>query len=332
MSVARTLGALAAEHRPRPQEPLRVTGLRPAAPLQVGAPFTVVSWNLQFCGSRQQHFFYDGGPAVAVPPDLEAATRRGIGDVLAAVDPALALLQEIDRGADRTGGVDQLPSLAQSAGAAAVVSAPYHRCSYVPKPASAPLGRAELHLALLSRAPLQRAVRTQLAAKRSPRLVQVYDLKRCLLTATVSLADGRALHVATTHLSAFSHGDGTLARQIDAVEAWMSSRPPECPWVLGGDFNLLPPGDDPGRLPNGPALYADAANPLARLVPRFREVAGTGRLLAPSARTYLPFGAPEPDRKIDYVFVGGPLEVVDHHVLPVDWSDHRPLVTTLRVR
>lgn len=332
ISLARSLYALATEHRPAPQAPVPVEEHGPAVPLPVGSPFTTVCWNLQFCGSRQHHFFYDGGRAVAVPPEDEAATRAAISQTLQGLDPALCLLQEVDRGADRTGGVDQLPSLASGSSSARSASAPYHRSAYVPTPSWAPMGRVNLHLALLSRSPLAACVRTQLARKATSRVVQAFDLKRCLLTAVVPLEDGRELHVGTTHLSAFSYDDGTRARQIDTLEAWMASRPVGMPWILGGDFNLLPPGDDPTRLGEEARLYGGARNPLRRLVPRFREAAGTGRLLSASVRSYHPFGAAEPDRKLDYVFVGGPLEVVSHRVEPVSLSDHRPLVTTLRVR
>lgn len=332
ISLARTLYALTTEHRPPPQVPVRPSRHGAAEPLPVGSPFATVCWNLQFCGSRAQRFFYDGGRAVAVPPAQEAATRAAISAALKALDPAVCLLQEVDRGADRTGRVDQLPSLVAGSGSTSSASAPYHRSAYVPTPRWAPMGRVDLHLALLARAPLKACVRTQLARKATSRLVQAFDLKRCLLTAEVPLEDGRVFHVANTHLSAFSYGDGTRARQIDTLEAWMASRPAGDPWMLGGDFNLLPPGDDPTRLGEDAHLYADARNPLERLVPRFREAAGTGRLASAAVRTYLPHGAAEPDRKLDYVFVGGPVEVVDHRVEPLSLSDHRPLVTTLRVR
>ena len=332
VSVRRTAWALLQEHRPRPTEALRVSGWRPAAPLPVGAPFDILSWNLQYCGSRQHHFFYDGGAACHVPPADEQRTRAGIAAVLAQHRPALCLLQEIDRGADRTGGVDQLPALVEGAGAACAVTATYHQSAYVPTPPHEPMGRVDLHLGVLSHAPIRGAERHQLALKQTSRLVQAFDLKRCLLTGEVALADGRALHVGLTHLSAFSRGDGTLDRQVDSLEAWMSSRPEGTPWVLAGDFNMLPPGDDPTRLSAEGDLYTDAVNPMERLLPRFREVFGAAHQRDVAARTYLPFGASQPDRKIDYVFVGGPVEVLGARVLPeLDLSDHLPVLARVRV-
>ena len=68
------------EYRPAPIEPIEPFGPEPLPPIARGEPLTVLSWNLQFAGSRRHHFFYDGGQAVHVPPeDVEAiaAFRAG---------------------------------------------------------------------------------------------------------------------------------------------------------------------------------------------------------------------------------------------------------------
>jgi endonuclease/exonuclease/phosphatase family metal-dependent hydrolase len=136
---------------------------------------------------------------------------------------------------------------------------------------------------------------------------------------------GPPLAVAVTHLSAFSYGDGTLVQQVDALAAWMAARPPDQPWILAGDLNLLPPGDDPKRLAVESELYADDPNPVERLLPRFQEAFADP--LDPGVRTYLPFGAAEPDRKIDYVFYGGPIRLTGAEVLREhsQISDHLPI-------
>ena len=50
-------------------------------------------------------------------------------------------------------------------------------------------------------------------------------------------------------------------------------------------------------------------------------------MMSQAAFSYLPFGASKPDRKIDYLFYGGPLELVDAEVLTNadQISDHLPL-------
>jgi endonuclease/exonuclease/phosphatase family metal-dependent hydrolase len=317
---------LGLDHRPGELENVPVVhGDVPTRPLARGEPFTVVSWNIQYAAGRH-HFFYDGGPTVSVPPDDVHRTLDGIGAALRDAD--LALVQEIDRDSRRTGRIDELVALADGWGTWA--SAPYHRSAYVPVPRHEPLGRIDLHLALLSRFPLAHARRTALPALRESRLRRALNLKRAVLSAEIPFEGGN-LAVAVTHLSAWSRGDGTLAKQVEVLAAWMEARERAGqPFVLAGDLNLLPPGDDPSRLPD-PTEYADHPNPIERLIPRFRSVIPPERLLDPSSRTYQPFdGAPQ--RLLDYMFVSDAIEVRSAAPDPTDLSDHLPLRATLVLR
>lgn len=325
--------AFLTEHKPASEEEATVVSAGAAQPLEVNTTFTVLSWNLQFGAGRKREFFYDGGPAVHVPEADVRATMAKMREALAGAGPDIALLQEVDRNCKRTAYIDQLPAYVQGARAASYVSVPYHRSPFVPKPLTNPLGRVDMHLAILSRALLTHAVRRQLALKQTLRLVQVFDLKRALLTAEVEVAGlDKPLKIAVTHLDAFSYGDGTLSKQVAALEEWMASHAPDQPWILAGDFNLLPPSDSPDRLNESRPLYTDAKNPMERLIPRFREVLGDQ--LDPRNRTYLPFGDNAADRKIDYFFVGGPIEVIEARVMHEhkELSDHLPIMAMLRIR
>ena len=325
--------ALLQAYDPPPEHPLEVSCQEPAEPLAAGRPFTLVSWNIQFCGSRQLHFFYDGGEAVDVPPDLARSTLEGVVRVLAQAAPDLLAIQEIDRDSARTGHVDQGAAIREGIGLACWVTAPYHRSVFVPHPLPNALGAVDMHLGLYARAPLSGAIRTQLPLLREPWYRRAFNLKRAILTADVPVAGAeQPLALATVHLSAFSYGDGTLARQVDAIEAWIRARAPGQPWILAGDLNLLPPGDDPARLGADAACYSDPGSPIGRLLPAHREV--LGEQLAEEHRTYLPFGAARPDRKIDYVFVGGPIDVIEARVMTehAELSDHLPIFVRLRVR
>jgi endonuclease/exonuclease/phosphatase family metal-dependent hydrolase len=214
-------------------------------------------------------------------------------------------------------------------------SACYHRARFVPAPTREPLGRVRLDLAVLSRFTMTAAERIQLPLLRESRLRQIFNLQRCLLAVRIPIpAWGRDLHVAVTHLSAFSRGDGTLGRQVAVLRAWMEARERDGdPFVLGGDLNLLPPGDDPTRLGANADQYADRDNPIATLLPRFRSVIPPERILDPANRTYLPWGAVATERMLDYLFVSDGIEVIDAHPVadPSPVSDHLPLVASLRL-
>lgn len=325
--------ALIQEYDPPPHEAVGVTCDQPeSASLKVGEAFTLVSWNLQFCASRHQQFFYEGGEAVDVPREHQDATIAGIAGALKASGADLMLLQEVDRDSTRTEYVDQLAALLSPIEYSCWTSAPYHRAAWVPTPLFDMLGKVDMHLAIVSKTGLEGAARTQLATLDEAFVRRAFNLKRAILEATVPVEGlEHPLAIAVTHLSAFSHGDGTLAKQVGALRAWIDARAPGQPWILAGDLNLLPPGDDAARLGPSGALYADASNPILALLPTEKEALGDQ--LDPANRTYLPFAAVEPDRKIDYVFYGGPLEVVEARVLREHsaLSDHLPIQVRLRV-
>jgi endonuclease/exonuclease/phosphatase family metal-dependent hydrolase len=322
------------EHRPDPVEPVAVSCEGATTPLKVGEPIKILSWNVQYGASRKHQFFYDGGQAVHVPIEDVKETTAAIASALSAYGADVLLLQEIDSDSARTHRINQGPIYKKGAGAVCEAVTTYHRSPFVPSPTTNPLGRVDMGLQLLTRsAPLAKAERIQLALLDEPRIVQMFNLKRALLTAEVPIEGWpQPLALAVTHLSAFSKGDGTLAKQVAQLRAWMDARPKDQPWILAGDFNLLPPGDDPGRLAAEGDAYRDPVNPMEALLKDYRDIFGDAQL-DPMNRTYLPFGFPEPDRKIDYVLVGGPIEVIEAKVLRehAAISDHLPLVATLRI-
>ncbi len=285
----------------------------------------MVTWNLQYAATRRHHFFYDGGNAVRVPAADVAEALAGIVGVLSRLDPDVALLQEVDRRSRRTGYVDQLTAIQNGFPRPARATCVVHRSAWVPHPPGDHLGPIDLQQAILSRVPLTRACRYALPGLREPAVRQAFNLHRALL-----VADSPGPALATTHLSAFSRGDGTLPAQVARISAWIDGMGAR-PWVLGGDFNLLPPDDDPGRLGKEAAEYVDRPSPLLPLLARGRSVLPLDRLTAPESATYLPPGADTPDRVLDWIFVSPGIQVVRAWVEPIPaWlSDHRPIVADL---
>lgn len=323
---------IATEHQPAPIEPVEVACEGRAEGLVVGEPFTVLSWNLQYGASRRHRFFYDGGEAVHVPPEDVAWTVAAIQRVLREVEPDLALLQEVDRDSTRTGRKDQLPAFVEAVSATCTAATPYHLSPFVPTPPHQFLGRVDMELANLAKGPMLHASRIALPLLAEARYRRVFNLKRALLVSEVPIQGwDHPLAIANTHLSAFSFGDGTMAQQVEVLRQWISDRPPGQPWILAGDFNLLPPGFDKEQLQVERDLYADQDNPISALLPT--QLEALGDQLDPANRTYLPFGATVPDRKIDYIFYGGPLRVEASDVLSQhnDISDHLPIVIRMVV-
>lgn len=309
---------------PRPTEPIPARGVGSA--LGRGRPFTVLSWNIQFAAGRNRWFFYDGGPDVRVTATEVEHNLAGITSLIASVEPDLVLLQEVDRNSVRTARIDQHERLRSALRLACDASTPYFKVPFVPVPVNNPLGRVDLHLSVFSRFTLGPGTRTALAPLREPAWRRAFNLRRAVQHHPIGLADGGVFDLFQTHLSAFALGDGSLERQGHQVAEAVGRT--SGPALLAGDFNALPPGDDPQRLGHAAILYADATSPLAPLLDAFD-------LLWPSERpspperfgTYVPWGSRVPDRTLDYAFGRG---LTVHAVRTIAdgqlWSDHLPVV------
>ena len=206
----------------------------------------------------------------ASDPDLLAAAVRQ-------VDADVIGLQEVDRGAERSRGVDQSGLVADA------LDAPWHR--FVPTvhgtpsstrtwtPSSAVDGQDTVGptygIALVSRLPVRSwwvkrfgasplPLPLPIASARTgrPRLLIVPDEPRLALAAVV---DGPAgpFTVVTTHLSFVP---GWNVRQLRAITAWVARMPR--PVLLVGDLNL--PGPLPSRLTRWCPLVSARTYPASR--------------------------------------------------------------------
>jgi hypothetical protein len=84
--------------------------------------------------------------------------------------------------------------------------------------------------------------------------------------------NGKELALLNTHLSAFSNNDGTLFEQVGQIDRHlMALEDSGVAWVLGGDFNALPPGDDVKRLAEEGASYGPET-PMTKLYDRYTPI------------------------------------------------------------
>lgn len=304
-----------------------------APELPRGKRLRMLVWNVQYAAGRDSHFFYDGGDAVSVSPDTVTASLDAIADVIERIDPDIVVLQEVDRASRRTGRIDELTELLDRVPYACWADTPYHKAPYVPHPPHEHLGKVDMRLAVLSKYRIEGGTRVDLPRLDESWLRQQFNLKRALLHVELPIAGGGQLTVFDAHLSAFSKGDGTLPRQLDAIGEHIDAAGDA--WILGADLNSLPPGDDPSRLTVHADLYTPTS-PLTGWFDRYTPAVPLDELLTDPEpfRTWLPHGAGEPDRAIDYVFHGSDVEMHSYSVLQDahEISDHLPLMFDFAIR
>ena len=171
-------------------------------------------------------------------------------------------------------------------------------------------------------------------------MTRLFNFKRCVLETRVPLAGGGEAAVLTTHLDAFAQGTNTMERQVSAVLRLLGSLDSaDVPWVIGGDFNLLPSDSAYSRLPQRQRAYFRPRTEIGPLSARFQAVPSLQEANGASHASWFthfpndPAGS-APDRTIDYIFVSDSMNLGTHRVRQADAmaiSDHFPVVAEVRV-
>ncbi|TNE50863.1 MAG: hypothetical protein EP343_06850 [Deltaproteobacteria bacterium] len=320
---------------PGPQEAAElVCNDKKAQPLSIKAgPLRVLSWNIQYSASRNYHFFYDGGKAVSPSKKDVEATIANIVKAVKKYNPDIILWQEVDRNSARTHQIDQLKKLLEGQSYPCWASTPYHRSVYVPTPSHQHMKRVDMHLAVFSRYPIKRATRHALPMLKESFLRRAFNLKRAVLEVEIPLKEGGSLTLLDTHFSAFSFGDGTMAKQVKKLSSLMEAADKAGnPWIASGDLNLVAPGFDPQKsLPKKEASYYPAKdkNPIKALYDKWTPALSPAEYnKSPNQyNTYVMYGKKQPDRWIDHTFVNSKTKVLKYKVLQefVNISDHMPV-------
>ncbi len=292
---------------------------------------TVVVWNLGWAYGDGSHG--SGGPK---PPSHFERTLDRMGRVLAAAEPDLVLLQEVDFDSARSHGIDQAERLARQSGLPFIAPALSWSANYVPFPYWPPshhYGSMLSGSAVLSRFPIRRHV-VELMPKPTGnpwwynlfypfRYAQVVDVE----------TPGEKIAVVNVHLEAFQ-ADARLNQAYRVREILEGET--TAPVVFGGDLNSPPP-ESPQRHGYADEPHRDfRSDDTVEILRGTKAVADT---LAATTFTSTPsdwftFPAVAPNRKLDYVFASDRFEVVSVRVMREagEASDHLPILAELRLK
>ncbi|HID40306.1 MAG TPA: endonuclease/exonuclease/phosphatase family protein [Calditrichaeota bacterium] len=310
----------------------------------------VMTWNIRFGAGRLPWFGDSCGDRVILTEREVLQNLKALAELINTVQPDILFVQEIDIQSKRTAYIDQVQWLLDNTDLNYAAYASAWKARYIP---SDGLGRMDMGNAVFSRFPITQATRLQLALRGDQdALTQYFYLQRNILKTKIKLPDNEQIYAVNTHLAAFST-DATKHKQIEEVINQLKKIDQSGElFVLGADFNLLPPGSDstdycmedrcPGESfhhPGDDPMHKEGSNYtpeitwLQGMYDYFTPAVDLTRYLNNQSRYFTHttrFDSP-PDRKLDYLFTNGRWEIDSDSTLQaaIQLADHVPVSALL---
>ncbi len=325
--------------RPDAKETLPVSCSTSAPTLVPGQALKVMTWNVQYLAGKRYVFWNDlaQGPDESPTPDDMAFSLDEVARVIRDEQPDLVLLQELDDGAKASDYQNQLKLLQERL--ADLYPCSTHtfdwKADFIPDPHI--FGSVGRQLATLSRYQVEHAERLQLPEAPLNFISRQFQPKNALLVSYLPLRDGGQMAVLNTHLDRAVQPDEPLRTQMTAIAKVLDTHEGRgTPWLIGGDFNLLPLSQYQRLAPEQRTPYsADSALHVLwdkyPMIPTNREASGVDR---DQWLTHYPNdpGLDGPDRTVDYLFYSPRIKRLEAEVRQDDTlriSDHLPVIARL---
>lgn len=211
----------------------------------IGEEYRLVCWNIGFGAYEDDFsFFMDGGTeSWAWSEERLAENLDEIGQTLAALEPDIRLLQEVDFDSTRTYHVNEadilrnfsLGGFGLNETTDSVFAVNYHS-PFLFYPFDQPHGSSNSGLLTISSLTVESALRRSLPIETG--VTKFLDLDRCYSVSRIPVENGKTLCLYNLHLSAYT-SDGTIAdEQLSLLLDDMQAEYAAGNYVVGGgDFN-----------------------------------------------------------------------------------------------
>jgi len=317
---------------------------QPNAPiLQRGQNVKVLSWNLQYMAGKNYEFWYDradnSGPDIRPTATDITQTFAAVSDLITQHNPDIILLQELHDNAKRTDYEDQLQRLLTVLPQSYANHSEtfYWKADFVPLPQI--MGSVGMKLAVISKYQLGYAIRHQLATTKTDPITDAFNFRHAIQEVVMPVAEGSSITIMNTHFKAFSQNFDTIQKQVTYLEKLLHDKNAAGEtWLIGGDFNLLPPGQY-FTLPDEHRSHYQPISAFERIYEQFNVIPSLQHLAQSDGKdwfTHFPnhYKATAPDRTIDYFIYSDDIPVDQAQVLQKNtWhiSDHLPMLITFQV-
>jgi endonuclease/exonuclease/phosphatase family metal-dependent hydrolase len=329
-------------YHPAPVETENVACPDSVPVLEPGQTLKVLTWNVQTLSGKNYVFWSDlpdnDGPDDKPSQEDITATFEETVRVIRAENPDILLIQEIDDGAERTYYEDQMMRLTEMLPEYACVTSTFDwKSAYVPHPRIN--GSVGWKVAILSRYRITEAERIQLSIAKGDIISDQFKIKPAVLKTMMPVSDGGQFAALTVHLDLYVPGTNTKDIQLQEIDKLLIElKDADVPWILGGDFNLLPPDEASlSRLHPDHQKYYNKSSEIRYLFDRYQAVPDLEETTGPDFAKWLTRWPNDPaiegpDRTLDYFFISDSILTGSHYVRMDDTlhiSDHLPVVVEI---
>jgi endonuclease/exonuclease/phosphatase family metal-dependent hydrolase len=224
-----------------------------------------------------------------------ADNLAGVADLIRTTKADVVLLQEVDRGTNRSGKADQVQLLIDRTKYAAAFGR------------SLDFDGGQYGIAMLSRRPINFNQTFPLPVDPAQTRSGGSHEPRSALLGSIETLRGR-LQAVTTHLDASSEETYRLQEVPSLLNVVRPRLSEYTPIVLGGDFN---------------------AEPTSAVIQKLRDAGLRDAWSECGQGDGFTYPSDRPTKRIDYVFITNPLRCKSAQVIDTQVSDHRPLLVTL---
>ncbi len=331
-------------YHPAPVETAAVTCPEDAPMLEPGQSLKVLTWNVQTMSGKNYVFWSDlpnnDGPDEKPSQEDITATFEEAVRIIRDEDVDIIMIQEIDDGAERTYYEDQMSRLAGMLPEYACYTSIFDwKSAYVPHPRIH--GSVGWKVAILSKYQISEAERIQLSTVSKSFLEDQFKIQPAILKASMPVAGGGEFAALTLHLDLYVPGTNAKDLQLAEIDEQLSALTQAgIPWVLGGDFNLLPfDAAAYTRLALEQQKYYNPNSELKFLTDRYQVVPTMEDVTGPDFAKWLTRWPNDPsiagpDRTLDYFFLSSGIQFSDHYVRMEDTlhiSDHLPVIMVFEI-
>lgn len=331
-------------YHPKPVESAAVTCPENAPMLESGQTLKALTWNAQTMSGKNYVFWSDlpnnDGPDEKPSQEDITATFEETVRVIRDENPDIILIQEIDDGAERTYYEDQMTRLTEMLPEYPCYTSVFDwKSAYVPHPRIH--GSVGWKVAILSKYKISQAERIQLSTASKSFLENQFKIQPAILKAMMPTSDGGQFAALTLHLDLYVPGTNAKDIQLTETDNVLSELDAAgIPWVLGGDFNLLPyDAAAYTRLAPEQQKYYNPESEIKFLTDRYQVVPTIEEVTGADFAKWLTRWPNDPsiegpDRTLDYFFLSDELEFGEHYVRIEDTlhiSDHMPVIVEFQV-